>query len=147
LKQDAVNRIRQHGVFNDPRDWGRRFGGRYERPGPEWLRQLAGPDVFVEFVSVQSQGSAVSDDDLRYLSSVPTLRQVNLEDTGITDRGLVPLQSLNQLEFLWLEGSQVTPSGVEELSRSIPECLVVCDFALYRNGVVEQLPSDAAPVP
>jgi len=162
LKQDTVDQIRVHGHLSDPDYHNYHFGPMREPPGPRWLRHLAGPDVFIDFTAVSYADSYVSDADLvhlpkiptleyvdlkytdvtdvglEHLAKIPTLQEIDLTDTDVTDVGLKHLNGLNHLEFLWLEGTKVTSSGVEELSRSITNCQIVCDFALYRAGVIEQ---------
>ena len=44
----------------------------------------------------------------------------SLDNTKITDAGLVHLKGLNRLQPLYLYGSQVTDAGIAELQQALP---------------------------
>jgi hypothetical protein len=57
----------------------------------------------------------VKDDDLRFLSRVPKLKELELSEAHITDAGLAHLRLLNELERLDLTAPQVTDEGLVHL--------------------------------
>lgn len=108
-------------------------------PGPTWLRNLIGPDLFQTVVLVDMRSvwmyhdelaaledlpsvetiwlgeSEVSDDDLRHLRPLRHLTGLGLEHTQIGDNGLVYLEKLTKLHMLLLDGTRVTDAGMEHL--------------------------------
>jgi hypothetical protein len=60
---------------------------------------------------------ALTDDGLRHLAGMATLRHLVLDGTAITDRGLAALGSLTALETLSLAGTRVTDEGMTALTR------------------------------
>ena len=48
----------------------------------------------------------------------------SLDNTKITDAGLVHLKGLNRLQPLYLYGSQVTDAGIAELPQALPNCKI-----------------------
>ena len=49
-----------------------------------------------------------------------SLASLRLEDTAVTDAGLVHLKALSGLKSLNLAGTKVTESGVQSLKQSLP---------------------------
>jgi hypothetical protein len=49
---------------------------------------------------------------------------VSLNGTQISDAGLKELAALQQLQTLWLSGTQVTTNGVAELQKALPKCKI-----------------------
>jgi hypothetical protein len=96
-------------------------------PGPEWLRELLGNDIFACAVSAHC-GPQTTDVDLRHLAAFGQLRALYLGETQITDEGMVHLRGLNKLEWLSLPNIKITDAGmihIAELSKLI---------FLYVNG-------------
>jgi hypothetical protein len=65
----------------------------------------------------------VTDAGLRHLVGLTQLRELWLHSTAITDAGLPHLYNLSQLRVLTLS-KQVTPQGVAELQRALPDCKI-----------------------
>jgi hypothetical protein len=47
---------------------------------------------------------------------------LDVANTRVTDAGLQHLRGLSKLKKLNLSGTDVTPSGVRELQRHLPDC-------------------------
>ena len=60
-------------------------------------------------------GPRVTDGGVNYLTSLCSLRRVNLNDTSLTDAGLQHLSKLLQLEKLIINRAKVTDAGLERL--------------------------------
>jgi hypothetical protein len=125
---DADGYVREHGVV---------------LPGPVWLRHLVGDEFFQDVVAVHLSGRSIQDGDLarlvprlaalggirefdcastaitndgvRHLRSLPDLRQLWLNDTRIDDDGLAYLLTMRRLRVLMLNQTAVTHVGLEHL--------------------------------
>lgn len=69
---------------------------------------------------VQLTGSQATDDDLKCLHAFPLLETLRLDNTAITDAGLVHLKSLVRLRQVNLAGTKVSDKGVADLRRALP---------------------------
>jgi len=69
-----------------------------------------------EPIAVFFRRNQVANDDLAALAELPTLRWLDLVDTGITDAGLSYLAKLPKLETLYLNNIQVGDDGVAQLA-------------------------------
>ena len=98
-------------------------------PRPAWLRELIGVDYFADVKEVLCLHSQIRDDDLRHLRCFSKLEilMLNFCD-NITDAGLVHLKSLDNLREVWIGGTNVTASGVEDLQRALPNCKIYSNF-------------------
>jgi Leucine Rich repeat len=65
----------------------------------------------------------ITDDGLKHLPGLTSLRVLRLGYTPITDVGLNQLEELTNLRCLDV-GGKVTPSGVAEFNRAVPDCAV-----------------------
>jgi hypothetical protein len=52
------------------------------------------------------------------------LKCLFLENTTVTDAGLVHLQGLHQLQGLGLDNTKVTDGGVRKLQQALPKCYI-----------------------
>ena len=66
---------------------------------------------------VDLRGSDVTDEGLRHLTQLPDLEQLRLGFTGISDSGLIHVGKMTKLEVLSLAGTKLTDQGMENLSR------------------------------
>ncbi len=85
---------------------------------PSWLARLVGVDQVHDVASVSlAHNKEVTDADLRQLSDLKDLRDLNLGWTEVSDEGLAHLKRLRGLEHLYLEScSHVTDSGIAHLA-------------------------------
>jgi len=136
----AVEAIREAGghVYYDYQADSSGYGSKPEPPGPAWLRELVGEDLFAKVVRVDSvdhmgsdvllehingfgdlgsvsiSGPQVTDAGVEHLKGL-ALYHVELCDTQVTDTGLKHLKGLTGLVWLDLSGTQVTDDGLEHL--------------------------------
>ena len=52
------------------------------------------------------------------------LKRLNLNDTQITDAGLMHLKGMTELRILFLYDTQVTDAGIAELKQALPNCVI-----------------------
>lgn len=78
----------------------------------------------LEFLCLQHQSRQFTDEGLRHLSKLASLKELQFYDSDITDAGLVHLESLKELRVLWLSNSQVTDAGVAALQKHLPNCKI-----------------------
>jgi Leucine-rich repeat (LRR) protein len=84
-------------------------------PVPAWLRTAGGDEMFIEVVAVHLEDTQVTDDDVRCLEGLPSVRVLNLSRTKITDKALALLSGLENLEALTLDGTAIDGSGLAHL--------------------------------
>ena len=86
-------------------------------PGPAFFRALLGDDSFRSVHSVHLTGMPVSDADVWQLTRrFPRLKQLEIDDTQVSDAGLEPLSRFRELEDLRLSGTRVTDAGLKHLA-------------------------------
>jgi hypothetical protein len=85
----------------------------------------------------------VTDQDLRYLEHLE-LKHLGLTNTDVTDAGLNWLATLSELRFLDVQGTAVTPQGVQTLTRAIPQLYVRTGPREPGEGAVAEEAVDAA---
>ena len=80
----------------------------------------------LEFATAFNAPSAqITDEGLEQLASVgQRIKTLDLTGNPITDAGLAHLQQMTELEFVFLDKTQVTAAGVEELQSAMPELKV-----------------------
>lgn len=93
-------------------------GGSPPPNQPSWLARFVGVDHVHDVVSITlPHNKNVTDADLRQLSALKNLRDLNLGWTEVSDEGLAHLKRLRRLEHLYLEScSNVTDSGIAHLA-------------------------------
>ncbi|MCH8046725.1 MAG: hypothetical protein IID44_23735 [Planctomycetes bacterium] len=67
--------------------------------------------------SVNLRGRKVTDEDLRHLSQLDTLRGLWLNSTGITDTGLVHIERLQKLHTLYIDTTHIGDAGMIHISK------------------------------
>ena len=72
-----------------------------------------------------SLDSAVNDGDLVGVAEHAQLKWLILDNTDVSDAGLVFLYRLRKLRRLYVRGSRVTSAGIEKLKRALPDVEVL----------------------
>lgn len=67
----------------------------------------------------------VGDDDVASLAELPELKWLVLDNTNVSDAGLVFFYGLTKLRRLYIRGSQVTAEGVQRLQLALPKLEVL----------------------
>ncbi|MBP90726.1 MAG: hypothetical protein CMJ64_29115 [Planctomycetaceae bacterium] len=89
------------------------------------LRKLRG---LTELQTLRISDTAIDDEALRELATLTELRYLDLSrNPGITDAGLIHLNALIHLEYVDLQGTQVTAAGVAKLQKALPDCDIKWD--------------------
>jgi hypothetical protein len=65
---------------------------------------------------LQLHGPAIADTEVKRLGALRGIEQLSLCDTRVTDDGLKSLMGLDDLEFLDVSGSRITDAGLEHLA-------------------------------
>ncbi len=115
-----------------------------EPPGPVWLRNLIGDELFFSVRSVHLPTDA-SDDDVTSLKPLDTVEELWARSQGVSDDGLAMLAKYKRVRRLDLEGAMVTDRGVKHLlglpnleSLDLSETQIT-DEALATLGTLKQL--------
>ena len=84
------------------------------------------------------EGAHISDDGILSLPELKSLRCIDLDSTGITDKAIEKIRSFLNLEEIWLEDTNITDAGLAQLSQlkklrfiSVLDC-AVSDRAVER---------------
>jgi hypothetical protein len=113
------------GVWYDYQFNSGRLSVAAEPPGPSWLRQLLGENLFYSVDSAYlvrpnwgepAINGTITDAALACLHDLPDLRTLSLSHTKITDAALVHVKGLTRLENLSLDRTDVTGAGLENLT-------------------------------
>jgi hypothetical protein len=80
----------------------------------------------VEFQNLDTLGVSgdFTDEGLRAVARISSLKILQLQSDQITDEGLLILAELKNLTELWVSGEQITPEGIEALEERMPACEV-----------------------
>jgi hypothetical protein len=70
------------------------------------------------------RASGISDAGLLIIQELPQLENLNLASTGVTDAGLEHLEKFRHLKSVNLTGAKVTKDGVEKLQKALPNCVI-----------------------
>jgi hypothetical protein len=62
----------------------------------------------------------VTDDQLKILAGLKSLRSLRLNQTVVSDAGLKHIGRMKSLKYLCLGGVDATPEGVKQLKRDLP---------------------------
>lgn len=100
------------------------------------LRSLIFADTFVSDAQLAhlrnlpqlerlSLASAITDAGAARLAEMKRLRQLFLGKTRISDAGLAQLSRLRELRYLYIDGSNVSPAGIERFEERLPQCTIV----------------------
>jgi hypothetical protein len=74
--------------------------------------------------SLDLDNSHVSDAGVVHLAKLDRLEQLSLCNTQITDAGLLQFEKMKQLRFLDLFGTRTTDDGIATLQLSLPKCII-----------------------
>lgn len=67
----------------------------------------------------------LTDADLADLADLSDIDALDLSDTSISDTGLAHLKCLTRLALLVLDGTAVTPAGVADFRRALPDTTIL----------------------
>ena len=65
-----------------------------------------------------------TDDGLRAVAQLSSLKTLELDSSKITDDGLLALASLKGLRHLTIGGTTITPAGIATLAKRMPDCKI-----------------------
>ena len=97
---------------------------RAEPPGPKWLRSWVGDHYFMRVDIVMFWDSRTTDESLKYLRHLRSVKKLYLDGTQVTDAGLVHLEHLGDLQLLGLAGTRVTEKAKSRLREKLPHCRI-----------------------
>jgi len=116
---------RQLWVIQAMRAAGGEFTIGFEPVGPEWLRNLVGDEALQVFGDPTASVTGMplfGDEGLKHLAHLTNLEYLDLNGTQVSDEGLKHLIGLIRIEWLNLENTQVSDEGVARLRLALPHC-------------------------
>ncbi|NNM26040.1 MAG: hypothetical protein HKO59_08660, partial [Phycisphaerales bacterium] len=87
---------------------------------------------------VRLDETAIGDDALPHLATLPRVEYLNLFGTKVTDAGLTHLEKMAALRSVYLWRTDVTEEGVERLRAKRPELAVVLGGTLAPPPIDEE---------
>lgn len=91
--------------------------------GLQWLAEMPSLE------QIKLDQTSITDDSLAALAALPALKTLLLSGTAIGDAGLKRLSSLGTLEYINLTNTRVTAPAIEEFRQALPNCRIVADPA------------------
>lgn len=95
------------------------FGNPAVRSAEDFEIPSFAPDVTADEIELEYSfhtGDRLKDDNLVHLDGMPSLRELYLSCSDVTDAGLVHLRGLAELRTLYLGGTSVTDAGLIHIS-------------------------------
>lgn len=136
VQRDAVEAIRRAKGFAYY-DWHYSSGKldpNASPPGPKWLRDLVGPDMFNPVVAVMLRGGTTDDHVLSRVGDLSSLERLFLHggpSPGITPAGLSQIGRLSRLEEIVVAGEEDSRGFLTQLwDKSRLRCIQLGDTAL-----------------
>lgn len=119
IGDDALHRLAEH--FER---------GRFQKLTILYLNECSGISQGMGSISTMTRlrvlelaGSDVTNDDLRFLPSLPELVILDLSRTNVGDRGITEVAKISTLQRCFLEGTPITVTGLNLLGASFSERL------------------------
>ena len=85
------------------------------------IYRTVGPEID----TVDLNDTQVTDAGLVHLTGMTKMVSLHLDGTPITDAGLVHLKGLTNMKILFVRKTQVTDAGIAELKKSLPKCTII----------------------
>jgi hypothetical protein len=89
---------------------------QYEPPGPRWLKNLVGDDVFTNVHSITIDNPRATDDTLASIVTLPRLEGVKIVSDGVSDTGLLHFARAKDLTALEIGSRKLTDAGLATLT-------------------------------
>jgi hypothetical protein len=109
------------------------FDVNAQPPGPAWLRGFLGAEYFqdVTYVSLAERVASEGDADAKLLAALPKLEYLDMGDCNLTDEALRHLGGVDTLRVLHVEGNSLSDDGLRHLARATK--LESLDISMVRN--------------
>ncbi|NOZ38947.1 MAG: hypothetical protein GXP24_01815 [Planctomycetes bacterium] len=75
----------------------------------------------------------ITDLGVAHLAELRNLERIDLNNTDITDKSMASLGKLEKLKELGLTGTKITAEGARQIKLALPNCMVICSFALGKT--------------
>ena len=85
------------------------------------IYRTVGPEID----AVDLNDTQITDGGLVHLKGMTKLQVLALKRTKVTDAGLVHLKGLTSLKTVDVAETQVTDAGVAELQKALPDCIII----------------------
>lgn len=123
-QRDAVDTLRDRVGVSIKYDYERASrNAESTSPNPPFGAHLLGIDMVANVSGVMvlgwqdRSGVPFDDVDVAQIRAFPKLKHLRLDRTSVTDRGLVSLVGLRQLNSLYVRGSPLTENGISTISQ------------------------------
>jgi|LakMenE01Jun11ns_1017448.scaffolds.fasta_scaffold9405290_2 hypothetical protein len=131
----ALKRIGAIISYEHEWDRSRDCGSGLPMPGPHWARRFLGDSFFAKPCSCIIYDYVYSIEYLRWLSFLPTLREIAIIQSPVGDELCEILRDLRSLKDISLHGTLISDAGIARLEvLQNLETLIVGDTAVTQNG-------------
>ncbi len=90
-------------------------------------------------VTLMTDRMPITDSSVESLASLQRLRVLGLSVSPITDASVTSLRNMKGLTQLVIQGTRITPEGVADLQRALPQCLIFGGKYDPRRNVVRKI--------
>jgi hypothetical protein len=84
--------------------------------------------------SLMMQDTPITDAGLVHLRGLTSLRELHVQNTAVGDKGLIHLEGLSNLKDLQIWNTQVTEEGLQQLEQAIPDLIVSVKWPRTRTS-------------
>lgn len=152
--EEALNRIGAIICYEHEWDISRDWSSGRPTPGPQWARRFLGDSFFARPCGCIIYDYAGAINYLRWLTFLPSLREVAIIQSAVGDELCEYLRNLRNLRSISLHGTSITDAGIARLDvLQNLETLIVGETAVTqygRNALKDRLPNckivDSVPV-
>ena len=88
-------------------------------------------NVLAPCYDLDASGFLQADTLAEFITQRQLGKNINLNDSNLTDRGLAALHAYKNINNLSITNSDVSKAGIEEFKRQVPACRVTSDFGTY----------------
>ncbi len=88
-------------------------------------RQKGSDSVFRRILSIEPHPREIPAGLFEEIGKLSAVRSMNLQESQVTDRDLIAIQTLSSLSFVDLDKTETTAVGRDSLRHALPNCKII----------------------